>query len=119
VFTSRLYSYIKEDGTSEVTTLNEAPPGAMWDNPWLHDANQYCGPDGKALIVKLPNGKDWHIDGRASNCTLPADKEHKCWVRHGEPPTLTVDKNGLTCSAGAGSISAGDYHGFLVNGVLT
>lgn len=46
---------------------------------------------------------------------------HKCWVRHGDPraSNVTVDKNGDTCSAGAGSILAGDYHGFLQAGVLT
>lgn len=31
---------------------------------------------------------------------------------------ITVDKNGTTCAAGAGSISAGPYHGFLRNGQL-
>ncbi len=30
-----------------------------------------------------------------------------------------VDKNGLTCAAGAGSIQAGDYHGFLRDGEFT
>lgn len=57
----------------------------------------------------------------ASNCTMPDDKNHKCWVRHGRPEdgTLHVDKNGHTCAAGAGSIVAGNYHGFLHNGHLT
>jgi hypothetical protein len=58
------------------------------------------------------------IDSRASNCTLPNDREHKCWIRHGTPPDLTVDKNGKTCAAGAGSIQLGNYHGFLRNGHL-
>jgi hypothetical protein len=40
-------------------------------------------------------------------------------VRHGEPPQITVDKRGLTCHAGAGSIALGSYHGFLHNGVFT
>jgi hypothetical protein len=53
---------------------------------------------------------------QASNCTLPGDKKHHCWIRHGEVPNLTVDKAGVTCAAGAGSIQAGDYHGFLRNG---
>ena len=75
--------------------------------------------DGPHLVVILPNGQPWNIDSRASNCTLPYDYEHRCWVRHGEPPNITVDKNGLTCAAGAGSIMAGDYHGFLQNGALT
>lgn len=44
---------------------------------------------------------------------------HKCWCRHGEAPNFTVDKNGVTCIAGAGSIQIGNYHGFLQNGFLT
>ena len=70
-------------------------------------------------MCKLPNGREWDIDSRCSNCTLPDDRIHRCWVRHGEPPNIHVDKNGHTCSAGAGSILAGDYHGFLHNGELT
>lgn len=96
-----------------------ARPGAMWDAWWMPES--WRGPDGIALMVRCPNGHDWHVDGRASNCTLPEDRVHKCWVRHGDPRTapVSVDKNGVTCAAGAGSIQAGDYHGFLQNGVLT
>lgn len=75
--------------------------------------------DGPNLHVILPNRQPWNIDSRASNCTMPYDYTHRCWVRHGEPPNVTVDKNGLTCAAGAGSIMAADYHGFLQNGALT
>lgn len=100
--------------TGELITLRDAPDGAMWDAYWYG-----CkGPDGRSLVAKCPGGHDWMIDGRASNCTMPDDSEHRCWVRHGEPPVITVDKNGLTCQAGAGSIQAGDYHGFLRNGVF-
>ena len=76
------------------------------------------GDDGRTLWVKLPNGDVWCVDGRASNCTKPEDTEHRCWVRHGEAPNITVDKNGNTCSAGAGSIQSGSYHGFLRDGYL-
>jgi hypothetical protein len=75
--------------------------------------------DGDHLVVVCPNGYTWDIDSRASNCTMPYDYNHRCWVRHGDPPKITVDKNGVTCAAGAGSILAGDYHGFLQNGILT
>lgn len=46
---------------------------------------------------------------------------HYCWVRHGDPRTerIHVDKNGVTCKAGSGSISKEDYHGFLHFGKLT
>lgn len=103
--------------------LSAVPPGGMWDADWFHDYHggpMLGGPntDGRILVVRLPNGNDWIIDSRANNCTLPADDNHRCWVRHGEPPNITVDKNGLTCAAGAGSIQSGNYHGFLRNGEL-
>ena len=75
----------------------------------------HFGPDGKHLVVVLPNGDHWHIDSRASNCTLPDDNEHRCWIRHGEPPNITVDKNGNSCGCGC-SIESTTYHGFLRNG---
>jgi len=73
--------------------------------------------DGPCLCVLTPGGI-WRIDSRASNCTMPYDYTHRCWVRHGEPPNITVDKVGVTCQAGAGSILIGGWHGFLRNGEL-
>lgn len=109
-------SFERSDGKGSCF-LRSAPPGAMWDAHWM---SEYCkGPDGRCLVVVLPNGRHWMIDARANNCTLPHDKTHRCWIRHGEPPAIHVDKNGHSCSAGAGSIQAGDYHGFLHHGVLT
>lgn len=97
-------------------TLDQLPPGAMWYADWY----KRKGPDGHHLIVKTPGGI-WHIDGRANNCTRPNDKEHYCWVRHGVPPDITIDKNGNTCGCGH-SIDQGpgysNYHGFLTNGFL-
>lgn len=103
--------------TGEEMFLADAPPGAMWDAYWMPSAMRQA--DGRYLVVKLPNGHDWSIDSRASNCGRPDDDAHQCWVRHGEPPDITVDKNGDTCDAGAGSILSGDYHGFLRDGYLT
>jgi hypothetical protein len=96
-----------------------APPGASWDAWWMPAS--WRGPDGIALMVRCPNGHDWHVDGEASNCTRKGDRAHKCWVRHGDARqcAVTVDKNGETCAAGGGSIQAGDYHGFMVAGVLS
>lgn len=111
-WTEMLY---RRDDTGELTTLSAAPDGAMWDAPW----NPWKGPDGRSMVVKCPGGSTWMIDGRANNCTLPNDPTHRCWIRHGEPPRITVDKDGPTCSAGAGSIQAGSYHGFLRDGVFT
>ena len=103
--------------TGEEMTLHEAPEGAMWDAAWFHKVPGWCGDDGRSIICKIPHNHDWHIDGTATNCTRP-DEPHKCWVRHGEPPILTVDKNGNTCGAGAGSILTPEWHGFLRNGEL-
>lgn len=80
----------------------------LWDN---------CS--GPHLMAVLPNGHHWDIDSRASNCTMKEDKMHRCWVRNNDLSNMHVDKNGLTCGAGAGSIVAGDYHGFLHNGNFT
>lgn len=101
----------------ELVTLDSAPPGAMWDAHWMRRSMR--GPDGLCLMVKCPGGQDWMVDGRASNCTMPDDNEHRCWPRRGTPPEVTVDKSfGPTCSAGAGSIGTRNWHGFLRNGHL-
>lgn len=119
--------YLRAD-TGERYTLRDAPPGACWDAWWITDRKKDCptgcghmvGPDHRSLVVKCPDGHEWMIDNRASNCTLPGDNTHQCWVRHGKPEdgTLHVDKNGNTCAAGAGSIATGKWHGFLHNGYL-
>lgn len=106
------------DGKVLHFTLREPPVGAMWDSWWM--PNTHRGPDGIVLTVMTPGGM-WMVDSRASNCTLPGDDIHKCWVRHGDPRTgdVHVDKNGVTCQAGAGSIATAGYHGFLNHGYLT
>jgi hypothetical protein len=91
--------------------------GAMWRAAWLPKGFVWENETEAHLIVKTPGG-DWDIDNRASNCTLPNDKVHRCWVRHGEPPNVDVNKSGITCNAGAGSIVIGNWHGFLRNGYL-
>jgi hypothetical protein len=109
---------LRQRTSADVGGPPTAPAGAMWDAWWMGD--RYRGPDGIALMVRLPNGRDWMVDSEASNCTRKGER-HECWVRHGDPRTghVHVDKDGDTCSAGAGSILAGDYHGFMHNGVLT
>lgn len=97
------------------------PPGAVREGIYQGKAIPPLGPDGRSLWCILPNGHEWGIDGRASNCTMPDDNEHRCWVRTGKPEDGTLNvgkKGGPTCAAGAGSIWAGDFHGFLRNGVL-
>jgi hypothetical protein len=106
--------------TGAETPLRDASPGGSWDAWWMPPAFRANSPDGLYLMVILPNGRHWAVDSEASNCTRKGEP-HQCWVRHGNPRDcqLTVDKNGDTCAAGAGSIQAGDYHGFLRDGVLT
>lgn len=121
----------RPDTGEEQRLVQEFAPGAMWYSLWLERQYKagrrtpnskgstawHPGPDGRILSVLTPGGV-WIIDSRASNCTLPYDNEHHCWIRHGTPPMITVDKNGNTCQAGAGSIQCGPYHGFLRNGEL-
>jgi hypothetical protein len=85
------------------------------------------GPDGLSIVCVVPFAKEgysnktteWHIDGRANNCDMPGDKEHRCWCRHGTVgEEIHVDKIGKTCGAGAGSIGVPGFHGFLHHGVL-
>lgn len=112
LFTNRIYQRVD---TGELYPIREAPVGAMWNADWCSD--WWKGSDGRSIVVKTPGG-DWMIDSHASNCTMPDDEIHKCWVRHGEPPDITVDKDGVTCGAGGGSILCGNYHGFLRGGYL-
>lgn len=119
---ARLQIYRRTDTGEVVGPLNEVPVGAMWFATWYPD--KFCTPQlgkGKALIVKTPGG-DWLVDQQANNCTMPDDvnqEKHHCWIIHGTPPNITVDKNGTTCNAGAGSIAQPKYHGFLRDGYLT
>lgn len=110
--------YVRRDTGEEFDDLHHLPVGAMWEMWWVGEVSHLRGPDGRSIAVQTPGG-EWWIDSRASNCTMKDDNVHKCWVRHGAPPDLHVDKNGHTCAAGAGSIQAGSYHGFLHNGHLT
>jgi hypothetical protein len=105
-------------------TLAAAPVGAMWFADW-YPPSSWRGPDGHVLVVRCPHDHDWIVDGRCSNCTRKDDSTHRCWVRHGAPPDVTVDKSGDTCSAGAGSLgiwnasrTAYTWHGFLRGGYL-
>jgi len=95
-------------------------PGAMWNSKHtVGDCPYWDNCDGNHLTVVTPSGGHWNTNSRASNCTMKADRQHRCWVVHGMAPKLTVDKEGLTCRAGAGSIQSGKWHGFLTNGILS
>lgn len=117
VFSRRIYRRID---TGEQLLLENAPAGAMWDAWWYPDT--WKGEDGRSLMVKLPGDREWCVDSQANNCTKPGDTTHRCWIRHGNPPNVTVDKNARgkysTCAAGAGSIDVPGWHGFLQQGEL-
>jgi hypothetical protein len=110
IYTRKVYD--TESGDPEpgdlffkVECLNNEGKCYLWDNcpgPHLHGI--------------VPTGDEWDLDSRASNCTMKEDRTHRCWVRHGDPPNVTVDKSGVTCNAGAGSIQTTKWHGFLRNG---
>lgn len=113
---------LRRQDTDELVTIRNVPHGGMWYAEHYGKYPNMCGPDEKALMVKVM-GHDWHVDGRASNCTMPTDNTHRCWIRHGTVPNITVDKQGHTCQAGAGSIwvrmgKPDGWHGFLRNGRL-
>jgi hypothetical protein len=107
----QLYSeseYRRADNPDVKFSLRDAPPGAIWNASWLvtHRRREYIAPgnyvgkDGKCLVVKLPDGRDWVVDGPANN--------GPGWEREGVVPNITVRP----------SISTPGYHGFLTNGWL-
>lgn len=110
------------------TPSGQLEPGCVYTTVCPHPKGAPVCPSGWSnctgthVHVMLPNGISWDVMGRASNCGSPDDTTHRCWVLVGHPEhpeTLHVSKDGETCAAGAGSIAAGDYHGFLQHGKLT
>lgn len=113
-------AFVMPDGT--VVQSHELPPGAIYDymqSPVEDVPEAYAdrAVNGQYLVCVLPDGHHWQIDSYANNCDRGRDGHH-CWIRHGEPPKLTIDKGGDTCSAGSGSIQTGTWHGFLRDGML-
>lgn len=112
VFNTRLYD----------TPSGKPEPGNLYYAHWLPPKMYWDNKEDFHLVAVCPDGDEWNIDSRASNCTMKDDRTHRCWVRHGDPETgqVHVDKNGYTCSAGAGSIQTHrGYHGFLHNGIFS
>lgn len=77
--------------TGEVMTFADAPAGAMARFAWA----TWCRSqdEGAPLVIKLPDGDIWYVDGPAGNCGRPDDPgqaQHHCWVRHGIVPNITV-----------------------------
>lgn len=110
-------SFIRKDTGEMHRFAHQFSPGAMWYATWLEKYPAWDNQTGPPLCVMTPGG-EWNIDSRAHNCSRPLDKLHRCWVRRGLAPDITVDKFGNTCDAGAGSILAGTWHGYLIAGEL-
>lgn len=109
--------YIREDTGAELF-LRDAPVGSIYYADWYDDL--FVPQKAHVVCVETPGGV-WIVDSQASNCGIPEDhrqEHHHCWIIEGEIPYITVTKNGKTCSAGAGSIQCGNWHGFLKNGYL-
>jgi len=114
------------DSSGTLYTLDDLPVGAMFLQPvGRGELACYHLPKCDAHLVVMCPGNPvymWHIDG-PSGCSWFGDVSHRCWTRHGEPPSVTVTKG--SCPGGAGSIStrpfgtSGRYHGFLYKGVLS
>ena len=92
--------------------LENLAPGSMY---WMHRkitcvAHQVpCS----HLMVVAPGGAMWDIDSIGCGRMYP----HNCWIRHGEPPQVTVDKDGSnTCDSGRGSFTGRASHVFLWDG---
>lgn len=106
----------------EIIDWNVDTPVNPGDMFWVTFTSGHCSthepPCERHLHVVCPDRSWWDIDGQANNCTNPTNKRHHCWIRHGEPPAISVDKDGVTCSAGAGSIQTKTWHGYLRNGQL-
>jgi hypothetical protein len=109
IFRERLYN----------TASGKPEPGDLYWADWYPEDLYWDNHKGPHLMAVLPNGNHWCIDSRASNCTMPNDRTHRCWCWEGQLPNITVGKHGYTCQAGAGSIISGNYHGFLINGEFT
>jgi len=86
--------------TGDRMTLKSAPPGAMW-NAWWRSPKE----DGIHLMVKLPNGSEWSVDGDA--------RGGGAWTRTGSPPRITANPSIL-----ADQGTTHEYHGYLTDGVL-
>lgn len=122
VFHDRIWK--RTDNGADVS-LRDNSPGSMWFAPWLNSQTRYANlPDGPLCVI-CPDGHCWEIDGRASNCTLPHDNLHRCWIRSGTPPAITVSKEGgPTCGCGCSIGTPGkvpgtyNWHGFLRDGVF-
>jgi hypothetical protein len=121
--TERVYKRIDGASDDELTLVlrddRALPPGAMWDAWWYPDGWKI---EGISLVVQLPDGVPWTVDGPSTSCPSrnggePHDTRtgHRCWTRTGDPKAIppTVDVNPSILSG-----KPETYHGYLRHGQL-
>lgn len=118
-----IIGWTRQDTGEHKQSLRDFGVGAMWFATWYRKNWTWANETEPHLQVRCPNGdgtREWDIDSRASNCGSPDDNNHRCWVRTGAPPLITVSKGqaGQSCVCGAGSIMLPNWHGMLENGIL-
>lgn len=94
------------DGRLYAPGDQDLPVGTCWEGNWLQ-GTAWVGPDQKSFFVQLPSGREFMMDGPASNNPAP-----KGWTRVGTPPFFTIRPSIL---------QHGDrgYHGFIDDGVIS
>lgn len=92
--------WTRSDG-GPMTTLEDAPVGAMYDAYWAKDRDRGW-PDGISLVVRTPGG-DWFLD-----------RHEQKWQRTGKIPKVTADPSILIHR----DDGTPGYHGWLRDGVL-
>jgi hypothetical protein len=112
--TTTCHTIYRNAETGEEYLLRDAPAGAMWYADWMLGGippervgpGTFRGPDGHCLMVQLPDGHEWCVDGPATN--------GPGWERTGTPPNVTAMPSIGRLDKSGGWI----YHGWLRNGVL-
>lgn len=96
--------------TGEEFCLRDNIPGGIYNAWWMIQYHKdWVGPDGLCLIIRLPNGSDWMMDGPS---TQSGNK--RGWTRTGTPPLVTASPSILSHGFG----DRKEYHGWLRDGVL-
>lgn len=105
----------RRSDNGEVTTIRQAPPGAMWFADWypasFGSPSFMAKPESERkrghLILRCPGG-DWDIDSKSRN--------GDGWTRTGEAPNVTANPSILIPD----DVKGGElFHGWLREGILS
>ena len=80
--------------------LSEAEPGSVFDATWAKSKPEFCGKDGKSIVIVLPDLTRWWVDAKS--------KAGNRWTRIGIPPRLTIWP----------AVRSGTVHVFVAEGVI-